>query len=180
MYGMINIAIEDLIISEYGEDSWQKIKQDAGIDTEGFVSMHSYPDTLTYSIVGEASKQLNIEATTLLEKIGEYWIIHTAKVGYGDLLDAAGGDIVEFLKSLNAMHSRLANIMPQMQIPTFELSDITPKSMTIHYRSHRKGLEYMVVGLLKGLGKRFELECSIEMTDAISVEGTYQMYKLKW
>jgi hypothetical protein len=180
MYGMINIAIQDLIIDEYGPAAWDTIKVKAGLETDGFVSMHTYPDPLTYSIVGKASESLGVPATVLLEKIGEYWIIHTARAGYGDILDMNGDNIVSFLKNLNAMHSRLVNVMPQMSIPTFELSEITDHSLTLHYRSHRKGLEHMVIGLLRGLGKKFNLDCAVQMTDAMDVEGTYQKYALTW
>jgi hypothetical protein len=84
------------------------------------------------------------------------------------------------MKNLNSMHSRLAHIFPGMVIPTFELSDITDRGMTVHYKSTRQGLEYMVIGLIRGLGKKFQLNCDIRMTDAEPAEGTSQKFEVTW
>ena len=180
MYGMINIAIQDMITDRYGKMKWESVKSSMSGQIDDFVTMDSYPDELTYSIVGKASELLPMDPQLLLEDIGEYWIIHTAKNGYGDMLNTMGKDMVEFLNNINSMHSRLADTMPHMTIPTFSLSDITHNSMTVHYYSKRKGLEPMVTGLLRGLAKRFDMDCTIEMSTAETVAGTSQMYLVKW
>ena len=180
MYGMINNALQQMIVAGYGDDQWHKIRLASGVDTDGFVSMHSYPDQLTYDIVGQAASILSVPTTVLLEQVGEYWIIHTAQAGYGDILNMAGDNLVDFIKNLNSMHSRLVHIFPSMVIPSFEISDVKDDSMILHYSSTRQGLEYMVVGLIRGLAKKFKLHCDIRMTDAAPVEGTSQKFEIKW
>lgn len=55
MYGLVNKAIEDMVCKGFGEDVWETIKQKAGIDIEGFISMEAYPDDVTHRLVRAAS-----------------------------------------------------------------------------------------------------------------------------
>ena len=55
MYGMVNKAIADLVCSGFGEDKWEEIKAKAAIDIDFFISNESYPDEITYKLVGSAS-----------------------------------------------------------------------------------------------------------------------------
>lgn len=180
MYGMINNAIQDMIIEEYGDKVWDSIKNSAGLQTDGFVSMESYPDGVTYSLVSETCKATGADASDLLERIGEYWIVHTARAGYGEILELAGTNIVEFMSNINSMHSRLSNIMPGMLIPTFDIEEAASNSMIVRYHSHRKGLEPMVKGLLQGLGKRFGIQCTVTLLEGQASTGTDQKYEVIW
>lgn len=162
MYGLVNKAIEGLICNRFGEETWEAIKRRAGIDEEGFVSLDSYPDALTYALVGAASEVLATPADKLLEVFGEYWVTYTAREGYGGLLDAAGGDLRTFLMSLNQLHARVRLVAPELCPPSFQCTDVTDSSLVLHYRSRRAGLAPMVLGLLKGLSTR--LHTQVEVT----------------
>jgi len=180
MYGMINIAIREMVIESYGQDTWKQVEKLAGLETGEFISMQTYPDALTYQLVGHLSRLLEIQASTLLEKIGEYWILHTASQGYGPILDMAGNNMVEFLRNLNTMHRGVAATMPDMVIPVFIVSDETPRSIILNYHSQRQGLQPMVIGLIKGLGLRYGLQCNIEMVENQPSTYTFQKYKISW
>ena len=43
MYGLVNKAVQDLIVTQFGENKWEAIKEEAEIDIESFVSMNAYP-----------------------------------------------------------------------------------------------------------------------------------------
>ena len=180
MYGMINIAIQDLIVKDYGAATWALVKTKAGFKAESFVSMHAYPDALTYNLVGIASEITGIPPSKMLENIGEYWITHTAAQGYGPVLDLAGTNLVEFLKNQNTMHQGVVKTMPEMVIPIFEVSEERADSVILEYHSKRKGLEPMVVGLIKGLGKRCGFDCKVEMIETEKTEHTFQKYRVTW
>ncbi len=93
MYGMVNRAIEEMVCAQYGEQSWAQIAARAAIDVDVFVSNEGYPDEMTYALVDAASQVLDVPATQMLEEFGRYWVLHTARTGYGDLLAAGGIDI---------------------------------------------------------------------------------------
>ncbi|MEN0067765.1 MAG: heme NO-binding domain-containing protein [Myxococcota bacterium] len=155
MYGLVNKAIEQLVVANYGEARWREVKDKAGLELGSFVGMKAYPDALTYKLVGAASEVLDLEPGPLLEAFGEYWILYTAREGYGELLEASGGSFVEFLENLDMLHARIRLTMPSLKPPSIRVTDVGTDSVRVHYHSDRDGLAPMVVGLLRGLGKRF-------------------------
>jgi hypothetical protein len=161
MYGLVNKAVVDLIGSKFGEETWNKIKRKADVDIDVFVSMDGYPDDITYRLVGAASEVLGITAEQVLETFGEYWVLYTASEGYGPLLNASGSSLREFLMNLDALHARVALQMPDLRPPRFRLVDIDDKTLLLEYHSTRVGLAPMVIGLLRGLGIRFNTEMKV-------------------
>lgn len=166
MYGLVNKAIEDLAMAAGGEAVWQKIKEEAEVDLIAFVSMDAYPDELTYSLVGAASKVLNLPVEEILEAFGKHWVLYTAREGYGPLLSSAGSSLPEFLNNLDALHVRVGLTMPKLRPPSFQCVTIEDNKYLIRYYSPRAGLAPMVVGLLKGSGARFGHE--VEVTHSLA------------
>lgn len=162
MYGLVNRAIEELVIATAGKETWNRVKQQAGVTEATFISMHPYPDEMTYSLVGAASEILEVDAAELLRGFGKHWILFTANEGYGSLLDMAGDTLRDFLMNLDALHARLGMSMPDLQPPSFRVRDGEDGQLTLLYYSERDGLAPMVVGLLEGLGERFSVDLKIE------------------
>lgn len=162
MYGLVNRAIEELICSRFGETAWESVKGEAGLAIEAFVSMEPYPDEVTYQLVQAASHVLKLPLETVLETLGEYWTLYTAKEGYGELLKMSGHKLPEFLMNLDNLHARVGLLYPQLQPPSFQCAEVTEYGMVLHYHSHRAGMAALVVGLLQGLGKMFAVELKIE------------------
>ncbi len=156
MYGLVNKAVEDLVVTKFGEPTWEAIRAKAGVEVEAFVSMGAYDDSVTYKLVGAASEVLGIPASAVLETFGEHWVLFTAQEGYGQFLDMAGDTFPTFLQALDAMHARVATSLKNLKPPSFWCTDVTSDSLVLHYKSHREGLASLIVGLLRGLGKRFD------------------------
>jgi hypothetical protein len=165
MYGMVNIAIEQLITETYGTEVWEKVKTEANVSEKKFINMQPYDDKITYQLVQAASEILSVDANLLLERFGEYWILYTAKEGYGDMLKLGGKNLPEFLKNLNMLHFRLGNMMPELVPPSFEVRDVEEKKLTLIYKSKREGFIPMVIGLVKGLGIMFNTPCQVTLAD---------------
>jgi hypothetical protein len=180
MYGLVNQAIEDLVRSNHGDAVWASVRERAGLDDGSFLSMSQYPDSTTYNLVRAASEVLGLPPEAILEAFGEYWVLYTSKKGYGDMLEMAGSSLPEFLMNLDELHSRLGVIMPQLEPPSFVCSDVTDHSLTLAYYSKRQGLAPMVVGLLRGLGKRFEKEVTIERTAGREQGLDHERFTVRW
>jgi hypothetical protein len=163
MYGMINKAIQDLVTSRFGEEKWQDVRRKAGVGDEVFINMVKYPDDATYKLVGAASEVLGAPPSAILEEFGEFWTVYSAKTGFGHLLDFAGNNLVEFLSNLDNMHTRIAMTFPQLEPPSFKVTDVTEDSLRLHYYSKRAGLAPLAIGMVKGLGKRFSTPVSITL-----------------
>lgn len=165
MYGMINKAIKELIIKQHGESCWEEIRSLAGLDEGDLIGMNTYPDEMTYKLVGVASEKLGLPISEILKDLGEFWVTYVAE-DYGYLLDATGNDFVEFVQNLNNLHSRVQSLMPELIPPRITCTDVNENSLRIHYFSFRVGLTDMVIGLLLGLAKRFEQPIEIQLVNS--------------
>jgi hypothetical protein len=162
MYGLVNKAIEDLATSIAGEQTWLEIVRRAGIETVTFVSLDSYDDDDTFRLVAAASEVLGLSTEEVLESFGEHWVRYTGREGYGHLMSAYGTDVTSFLNNLDAMHARVALIMPNLRPPSFEIEQDGTERFLVHYHSTRAGLAPMVTGLLRGIGSLFGQKLSVE------------------
>ncbi len=181
MYGLVNKAIQDLVCEKFGEDKWQEIKKMSNFEDDFFIGMQSYPDALTYSLVKNAAKVLGAEASVVMEAFGEYWILYTAQEGYSEMLDLAGDNLPDFLNNLDLLHTRVNNIMPNLVPPQFSTRNQTANSIELEYRSSREGLTPMVIGLLRGLGNRFNKEnMKIEHIQQKNETSDCHVFRLEW
>jgi len=180
MYGMVNKAVEDMVIMHHGETLWEQIKSKAGVDVEVFMSNEGYTDDITYSLVGAASEVLKLPPEQILLGFGEHWVLHTAQEGYGGLMRAAGRTLPEFLRNLPNFHSRVSMIFPKLQPPRFECRDITDRSLKLHYFSHRQGLAPFVIGLMHGLGKMFHTPVTVRQVEAKGPAADHDVFEVTW
>jgi hypothetical protein len=182
MYGLVNKAIEDMVCSQFDEDTWETIKEKANVeDIDYFMSMESYPDDMTHKLVRAACEVLNMSSQDILRAFGKYWVTYTASEGYGEMMDSAGDNLPEFLKNLDNLHARVGLSFPQLRPPEFECTEEAEKEeMELHYRSTREGLAPMVVGLVEGLGERFNTPVDVEHTQQREEGADHDSFSIKY
>ena len=180
MYGMVNKSVQDFIATNFGADKWDAIRKKAGVVEEAFIGFESYPDAMTYQLVGAASELLGIGADALLFDLGEFWVLYTARTGYGDLLSSAGRSLPEFLEYLPMLHTRVALTFPNLKPPRFEYSDRHADRITMHYFSHRPGLSVYVQGLLSGIAKLYDTPAQITQTHFKDNGADHDEYLVCW
>lgn len=181
MYGLVNKAIEDMVCSYYDEDTWDTIKAKAGLeDIDYFINMEGYPDDVTHRLVRAACEVLHMTSLEVLQAFGEYWVTFTATEGYGELMDSAGGDLPEFLNNLDNLHARVGLSFPKLKPPEFECAEQTEDAMDLHYRSTREGLAPMIIGLVKGLGKRFNTTVEIAHTQSREQGADHDTFSIQY
>lgn len=146
-----------------GPELWASIVARAGIDLQVLVAMEPYDDALTYRLVEAASTALGISEDEVLEAFGEHWILYTGLQGYGAMLSMMGTTLEQLLADLDSMHSRVALNMPDLRPPAFACEVAGEGHILLRYWSQREGLAPMVAGLLKGLGRRFDLDLTVAL-----------------
>lgn len=162
MYGMVNRAIVDLVVSSAGQETWERICARAGLPCQEFSNTAVYDDSVTYDLVGAAAEELELEPATVLERFGRHWILFTGREGWGPLFDMAGDDLVSFVDELDALHARVQATMPECRMPSFAVNRQPDGDLLVEYRSERAGLAPMVLGLLGGLAEHFGEEWQID------------------
>lgn len=180
MYGLVNKAIQDMVCTHFSEEVWEQIKQKAELEIEAFISMEGYPDDVTHRLVKASSQVLGLSPKEVMEAFGEFWVQYTATEGYGEMMDMAGDNLPEFLENLDELHARVGVLFPKLNPPSFECSEMDEDSMNLHYYSHREGLAPMVVGLVQGLGKRFDTEVEVRQTKSRAEGADGDEFSIKY
>jgi guanylate cyclase soluble subunit beta len=168
-----------MICEKFGEEKWNQVLLASGVPEDSFLSMRSYDDAITYDLVGAASAVLGAPAEACLEMFGEWWVLETATKSYGPLLDAAGRDLVQFLRNINALHDRITGTFINYIPPEFKVEAVEGDRHRIHYISKRQGLSPFVVGLLKGLAVRYGSELEIHSQETVPVtSGEHTVFEV--
>ncbi len=179
MYGLINKAVEGLVRQRFGDAMWHRIRSGANLPDEPFLSMEQYPDATTYALVGSATKELGASAEDILREFGRFWMTYTAELGYGELLRSSGRTLPEFLRNLDALHTRVQMAMNHLRPPSFSVSDETADSLALHYHSERPGLAPLVIGILEALQERFDVTIEIRH-QRVDAPRPHDVFHLKW
>ncbi|MFM9910168.1 MAG: heme NO-binding domain-containing protein [Chitinophagaceae bacterium] len=180
MYGIVNKAIEELVIANFGEEKWEAIKAKSDIDIEYFISNEPYDDEITFKLAGAVSNEMNISVADVLITFGEWWILKTAKEKYGSLLSTGGESLRAFLIHLPDFHTRIMLMYPKLTPPEFKISHIEDNSVQVHYFSKREGLQEFVRGLLQGLSKLYQTQTSIELLQTRNEGSSHEIFKVTW
>jgi hypothetical protein len=180
MYGFINRAVEEYISEHYGRDTWQRIREKAGYPDEPFLTMERYDDKVTYDLMGVACAEIGMKPEEMMFEFGRHWIQYTAVKGYGDILVGAGDTLPQLLKSLDHMHTRVKLSFPNLEPPSFSVSDETATSLVLHYYSHRPGLAPLVLGILKGLETRFALDIAATLERDETSVRPHDLFRISW
>ena len=178
MYGLVNLAIEELVTQVAGKPVWETIKQEVGFNDPGFVILDPYPDELTFALVGSASKHLNMEPADVLHAFGKHWILFTAEKGYGELMTSTADNLIDFLDNLDAMHARVEMSIEGLDLPSFDLEPLTDSTWTLRYFSSRQGLAPMVSGLVEGLAEMFDEKWDITHNIEESANADHEVFEI--
>ncbi len=166
MYGLVNQAIVDLVVTEHGEEMWDRIRAAASVAETRFIAEELYDDAITFDLVAATSEVLGLAAHDVLVAFGRHWILFTGREGWGPVLDLAGSTVLEVLETLDVLHHRVESSMPGARLPNFQVTSSAPQRIELEYTSQRRGLAPMVVGLLTGLGERLNDPHSITLASS--------------
>lgn len=180
MYGIVNKAIQDLVIENFGLDKWEDILTESGIEESFFISNEPYDDDITFKLATAVSQVMKIPVSEVLIAFGEWWILRTTADKYGGLMQSGGHNLRDFLISLPLFHNRVMLIYPKLTPPEFKISNIEDKSLNLHYFSKRVGLQDFVRGLIQGLGIMFDTATTIELLQTRDSGDSHEIFKISW
>lgn len=180
MYGIVNKAIEELVLQEFGAEIWNRVKLRSGVDHEYFISNQPYDDGDTYKLAAAISDETGLPLEQVLVTFGEYWVLKTGKEKYGGLMMAGGDSLQDFLLNLPAFHNRIMLIYPNLQPPEFRVEPLGSTGVAVHYYSHRQGLQPFVQGLLQGLAKMYQTEAVVTLVQSRLQNHDHEIFHVNW
>ena len=174
MYGLVNQAIRDLVLSSFDKATWSSVCQHANVHQDQFLDLKSYPDELTYSLVTAASATLAMPPATVLREFGRHWVKFTSRSGHKEVFDSfpkSREGMSAFLDHLDDMHARIMMAMPDLLPPQIACTDVTETHLRVQYGSSRQGLEPMMIGLLEGLLDFFHVRGAVSLEHSRVEDG---------
>ncbi|XP_051535348.1 guanylate cyclase soluble subunit beta-2-like [Myxocyprinus asiaticus] len=153
-YGFINTCLKSLVIDRFGEETWDKLRDAAGVQ-DTFMTYEVYKDDITMRLVTEACKMLDLEQSVVLRQFGEYFFEFCKRAGYDHMLRTLGGNLFEFMENLDALHGYLSLSYKEMNAPSFRVERNNDGTMLLHYYSDRRGLCHIVPGIIGAVAKDF-------------------------
>lgn len=180
MYGIVNKAIEDLVVLNYGQEKWKIVLQKSGIEESFFISNESYDDAITFALAQTISEEMQIPLEEVMVNFGKWWVLKTTKEKYSGLIEAGGNNLREFLINLPVFHNRVILMYPKLTPPEFKITALKENSLHLHYLSQREGLQEFVRGLLIGLGELYKTETQIELIASREEGQSHEVFKIEW
>lgn len=154
MYGIINQSIQELVIKEYGEETWLRILNKSGVDVAEFQNHEIYDDSYTYKLAGATAEILETKLENVLKLFGEFWIIEISQKKYPNLMASGGKELKDFMLNLPNFHNRVFLTYPELIAPEFKVYEDND-TILVEYHSKRDGLAPMMEGMLIGILKCF-------------------------
>lgn len=154
MYGIINQSIQELVIKEYGEETWLRILNKSGVDVAEFQNHEIYDDSYTYKLAGATAEILETKLENVLKLFGEFWIMEISQKKYPNLMASGGKELKDFMLNLPNFHNRVFLTYPELIAPEFKVYEENG-TILVEYHSKRDGLAPMMEGMLIGILKCF-------------------------
>jgi hypothetical protein len=155
MLGMVNHALQEMVVERYGQEAWVDICADAGVSESVFVIMRPYPDQMTFDLAAAVARRLGITLTEALHAFGHFWMVYAERQPWGKVMHSMGTTVRELLPALDALHARIALTFPGVSMPQFRSETMEDGSVRVHYISTRSGLAPFVRGVLEGIGAMY-------------------------
>lgn len=159
MKGIIFNLLEELVIDQYGDDAWDAMVDEAGVDGS-YTSLGTYPFEDLEALLGAASRALETPVPDLLRWYGNNAIPLFA-TRYPSFFDGPRSTR-EFLLTLNhIIHPEVQKLYPGAEVPQFEFDESSADSLDISYQSPRK-LCALAEGLAMGVADHYRQTMEIE------------------
>jgi len=150
MHGLMNRAIQGFLRDTYGTGLWARIARDARLDPDGFEAMLRYDDALTETVLGLAATALGRDRETILEDLGTWLVSSPQGQPLRRLLRFGGVGFTDFLHSLEELPGRARMALPDLDLPTLELTEERPDLFRLACRG-LPGFGHVLVGVLRAM-----------------------------
>jgi hypothetical protein len=180
MYGIIFKTIQEAVLDNFDENTWNKIIKHSKMYQSYFISTVKYQDELLYKIVESVVTVLKIKQNLILALVGKYWISNTAIDKYIDLMSAGGNTLRAFLENLPFLHNRIIVFYPKISEFDFEITTSDDESLKLNYITSRSKLQYFFLGALKSLVEFYSEETTIELVDSKRNQSIISSYQITW
>ncbi|CAB01118.3 Soluble guanylate cyclase gcy-32 [Caenorhabditis elegans] len=165
MFGFIHESIRQLVIRNYGEDTWTQVLERSGFESgKENIMNHYYSDTDTYVLVDSVSLVLKVTKDQVWEMYGGFLITYSMEIGWDELVRSMSPNLKGFLDNLDSLHYFIDHVVYKANLrgPSFRCEETPDGTLLLHYFTGRPGLYHIVKGVVKEVAKRvFDLDITL-------------------
>ena len=140
MLGLMNDCLEKLVISKFGVEVWDSVKERAGceVQNDGFLKLESYHDDATIVLVECVSELTGLSMDDVYRLFGSHFVHYIMQEGYENVLYCQGTTLKEWMTSINSLHNHLQTTFPNSIVaPEFWCEENYDGTLSLFYRSAR-------------------------------------------
>jgi hypothetical protein len=158
MKGVVFNLLEQLVTRDYGEDTWDALLDESGLDGV-YTSLGSYPDEDLLKLVGAAANALDMPADDVVVWLGRNALPLFA-VRYPQLFEPHDSTRPFVLTLNDIIHPEVRKLYPGADVPVFDF-ETRGELLVMGYRSPRK-LCAFATGLLLGAADHYGEQLTID------------------
>lgn len=159
MKGIVFQLLEQTIVEEHGEDTWEEMLEAASLDG-AYTSLASYPDEQIGALVSIAAAALHRSPAAVVRWFGLKAFPRLA-AKYPDFV-VSHSSAIPFLRTLNGIiHPEVRKLYPGAEVPEFEFETAGDNVLIVGYSSRRK-LCALAEGLIEGAAAHFHQRVMID------------------
>ncbi len=115
-----------------------------------------------------------------LETFGEHFFKYCMDSGYDRVIRVLGGNLLDFLCNLDAMHDHFDSIYPGMRAPSFRCVAESDGGLLLHYYSTRPQLFPVVIGVVRVAAQvLYNVSVDIEQEQELQVGKDHVVLKIR-
>lgn len=158
MKGIVFNLLEEIVATQYGEDTWDDLLDDTGLDGS-YTSLGNYADEDLMRLVAAASARLELPADDVVRWFGRN-ATPIFKRQYPELFTPHNSTLPFVLTLNEIIHPEVRKLYPGADVPVFDFDTSSDDVLVMSYSSARK-LCAFAEGLLQGAGDVFGEEVAI-------------------
>lgn len=156
MYGMLLSSIMHFGQVEYGELTWERVKEEAGCKTTEFTNQKIYDDNLIIRLAEACANILGQgDHLDYLRVFGRWFVRFCSDRNYDKMLRITGRHFCQFLTEMDNLHSQMKYGFPKMKSPSMVVTEYDSNGAVLLYRSVRKGYSHYLMGQLLQIANDF-------------------------
>lgn len=164
MKGIIFNLLEEVVTTEYGAATWDRLLDDADLDG-AYTSLGSYDDEEIVRLVGVAAVALQLPPQDVLRWFGQRAMPLLARRYPAFFTNHANAR--SFLLTLNGIiHPEVRKLYPGAATPVFDFDTSSPDKLLIGYNSARK-MCALAEGFMQGAAGYYHEQADITQTQCM-------------
>lgn len=155
MKGTIVRCLEELVVTQFGQDKWEQCLQDVGLKASTvFLPMSDIPDEQVAELTQAVCNTLGITLSQAADAFGDYWVNVYCQKMYPMYFERKATSR-DFLLDMDNVHVQMTRAMERARPPRFDYEWKNDKTLVMHYKSHRDMADFLV-GLARGVAKYYK------------------------